>query len=136
MGQLTSVMLVYFPFCVLLLSTTTVVSTILANGHSSLSMLVKNQDKKGDPPVQHRLIFTGKQVEDRRTLSDYNIQKESTLPLVLSRHRGMQIFVRTLTGKTIPLEVEAADTIGNVKSKIQDKEGYPPDHQRLIFAGK
>eukprot|EP00425_Heterocapsa_triquetra_P047038 CAMPEP_0195074464 /NCGR_PEP_ID=MMETSP0448-20130528/17561_1 /TAXON_ID=66468 /ORGANISM="Heterocapsa triquestra, Strain CCMP 448" /LENGTH=835 /DNA_ID=CAMNT_0040106721 /DNA_START=33 /DNA_END=2540 /DNA_ORIENTATION=+ len=98
----------------------------------------KIQDTEGVEPDRQRLVFAGRQLEDRCTIADYSIQTDSVLQVLLRRDRHCceKIIVKTLTGKTMEIDVNEADTIADLKDKIQAKDGIAPDQQRLIYAGQ
>ena len=90
----------------------------------------------GIPSDQLVLMYEGRSLSDRYTLSYYNIQDESTLHLELKLETGMQIFVKIMARKTITLRVESNDTVEDVKDKIHEKEGIPLNQQRLYYASR
>jgi ubiquitin len=106
----------------------------LSSTVSDLKQLI--YDHEGVPVDQQRLSFTGKELDNELAFADCYIQEESTLHLAHRLCAEIQIFVKSLTGKTIALRVEANESIESVKAKLQYKEGIPPDQQRLICAGR
>jgi len=116
------------------------------------------QNKIGTHVNEQRLIFAGKQLENNRTLNDYEIKDESVLHLVLPLHGGasvdnikdeiekffdelegkeqnnqMQIIVKSINDEIIYLDVEPFETIEEIKYKIEEKQGYPPELQKLVY---
>ncbi|XP_078345413.1 uncharacterized protein LOC144630929 [Oculina patagonica] len=94
-------------------------------------------NKEGIHPNCQSLMSAGRELKDDLTLSDYNIQRESPLHLVVRPRLSVkQIFVMLPTGKKISLEVEPKTSIRNVKETIQHEAGIPPDQQHLVFTGE
>mmetsp|Transcript_6246 Transcript_6246/g.10836 ORF Transcript_6246/g.10836 Transcript_6246/m.10836 type:complete len:340 (-) Transcript_6246:24-1043(-) len=112
------------------------VISVYVDRSNTIQFVKESIELKASFPVQQqRLIFDGNHLEDDRTLADYNIQMDSPLLLMLSPKGDFQIFVKTLSGKSITLYVNESDTVDNVKAKLQEVEGVPPFYQRLIFSG-
>ena len=98
---------------------------------------------EGIPTYKQRLKYSGKQLEDLKLIfGDCNVLANSTLMLVETTRSNVsplavvQISIETLTGKTIHLDVKNTITVEGVKLALQDKEGLPPNQQRLVFRGQ
>lgn len=93
------------------------------------------QSQEIDIDIQ-QLIFNEKILEDAKTIDDYDIRDESIIKLKFSLKNDIQLFVKTFQSKVLVLDVNKTDTIGDIKDKIQDKNGIPKYNQRIIISGK
>merc|ERR550519_3328375 len=123
-----------------------------------IKMKIGNQGST--PAEQLRLRFKGEHLENSHTLAHYEVEDQSTLQLVLKRKADedshqvppkrtsfssasstinveeyMEIYIKTLTGKTIEIDIQPFDFIHDIKKEIENMQGIPPDQQRLIFCG-
>ncbi len=108
-------------------------------GDTILSIKEKLHSMTGLEPARQLLLLAGNPLEDGMTINAYNIENETTLHLMpRSEHNEppVQIFIRTLMGKTISLNVKLADTVRAVKGEIQKREGIPSDQQNLLVRGQ
>ena len=101
------------------------------------SLIAKLQNYESDDVANMTAANMNKSLNKLSSiLSEIDKNIKCTLHLELRRRGGMLIFVKSLTGKTITLEVKPTDFVKNVKVKIQDEEGIPWDQQKLIFQGR
>lgn len=116
--------------------------TFVINANSVSTAKTELGNITGMSPENFKLSYGGKVLDDNTSFSEYGITSDSTLNVFVPLRGGggeggtKQIFIKTLQGKTMTLDVADTDTIASVKQKIFEKENIPQDQQRLVFNGK